>query len=268
MPLMRLVLNQIARTLMEHQTNADGRPKHHRLRYRLAQILVDIDELDCLSASLRLFSRNRFNLVSFHDRDYGDRSGRSLRLQVEDHLRTIGIVPDGGPIRLLTMPRICGHLFNPISTWFCHARDDRLIATIYEVTNTFGDRHFYAIRADGGGTLVRQSCDKALYVSPFMDMDMRYDFTLRPPGESVSLTVAGSNSEGKLIIASFSGKRRTFDDKALLGLLLGLQLMTLRVVAAIHWEALKLWLKGIGVRRHPAPPPKQVTIGGGLDGTR
>lgn len=237
------------------------RPKPHRLRYRMAQLLIDIDEVDALAGRLRLFSRNRFNLIAFHDRDYGDRSGSDLRGQVEALLRTAGIDCDDGPIRLLTMPRILGHVFNPISTWFCHARDGRLCATIYEVTNTFGDRHFYVIRADAETGTVHQSCNKALYVSPFMDMDMRYDFALKTPGESVSLTVTGSDPEGKLIVASFAGERRALDDRALLGLLLGLPLLTFRVVAGIHWEALKLWLKGIAVRRHPSPPSSNLTTG-------
>lgn len=237
------------------------RPKPHRLRYRMAQLLIDIDEVDALAARMRLFSRNRFNLIAFHDRDYGDRSGSDLRGQIEALLCTAGIDFDGGPIRLLTMPRILGHVFNPISTWFCHVRDGSLRATIYEVTNTFGDRHFYAIRADAECGTVLQSCHKALYVSPFMDMDMRYDFALKPPGGSVSLTVTGSDANGKLIVASFAGKRRTLDDSALLGLLLGLPLLTLRVVAGIHWEALKLWLKGIGIRRRPFPPHSSLTIG-------
>jgi DUF1365 family protein len=237
------------------------RPQPHRLRYRMAQLLVDIDEVDALAGRLRLFSRNRFNLIAFHDLDYGDRSGSDLRGQIEAMLHAAGIDFDGGPIRLLTMPRILGHVFNPISTWFCHACDGSLRATIYEVTNTFGDRHFYAIRADAEGVVVRQTCDKALYVSPFMDMDMRYDFALTPPGGSVSLSVTGSDVEGKLIVASFAGRRRTLNDRALLGLLVGLPFLTLRVVAGIHWEALKLWWKGVGVRRHPEPPRTQLTTG-------
>ena len=238
------------------------RPKPHRFRYRMAQLLIDLDELDAVAGRLRFFSRNRFNLIAFHDRDYGDRSGSSLRRQVESHLAAAGIAFDGGAIRLLTMPRIFGHVFNPISTWFCHARDGSLMATIYEVTNTFGDRHFYVMPAIEGPTgVIRQSCDKALYVSPFMGLDMRYDFALKPPGEGVALVITGSDAGGKLIVASFVGKRRRLDDRALLGLLFGMPLMTLGAVAGIHWEALKLWFKGIAVQRHPVPPCSDVTVG-------
>lgn len=230
------------------------RPKPHRLRYRMAQLLLDIDELDTLSKRLRLFSRNRFNLVAFHDKDYGDRTGRDLRGQVEAMLAAAEIDFDGGPIRLLTIPRILGHVFNPISTWFCYTQGGQLAATVYEVTNTFGDRHFYAIRAELAKGAIRQSCDKALYVSPFLDMDMRYDFALKPPGDGVTLVVTGSDGHGKLIVASFIGKRAPLSDGGLLRLLLGLPLLTLRVVAGIHWEALKLWRKGLAIRRRSEVP--------------
>jgi DUF1365 family protein len=238
------------------------RPKLHRLRYRLAQLLIDIDELEGVTKRLRLFSYNRFNLIAFYDSDHGDRSNRPLREQVEALLRPAGVTVDGGAIRLLTMPRICGHVFNPISTWFCFTRDGRLRATIYEVTNTFKDRHFYVIPAepDDRGS-IRQSCEKALYVSPFMDLAMQYDFALKPPDARVSLVVTGSDCGGKVIVASFVGKREALNDAALLRLLLGLPLMTLRVVVGIHWEAMKLWLKGIAIRRHSGPSDKSVTIG-------
>ena len=238
------------------------RPKPHRLRYRLAQLLIDIDELEALAKRSRLLSHNRFNLIAFHDSDYGDRSNRPLREQVESLLHTAGITIDGGAIRLLTIPRIFGHVFNPISTWFCYTRDGGLRATIYEVTNTFKDRHFYVIpsEADNRGR-IRQRCDKRLYVSPFMDIAMQYDFALKPPDARVSLCVTGSDSDGRLIVASFIGKRDTLNDAALVRLLLSLPLMTIRVVLGIHWEAMKLWLKGIAIRRHPAPPAQSVTVG-------
>lgn len=238
------------------------RPKRHRLKYRLAQGLFDLDELDEVAGKLRFLSRNRFGLFAFHDRDYGDGSDTPLREQIETHLRGAGLAPDGGPIRLLAMPRVLGHVFNPIAIWFCHRRDGSLLAIIYEVTNTLKQRHSYLIPVTVGtdGT-IRQSCAKTLYVSPFMDMDMAYDFGIRPPGEKVQIVVNGRDGEGLLISASFAGERRELTDRALLRLFFTIPLVTLKTVAGIHWEALKLWLKGNRIRRAPAPPEAKVTLG-------
>ncbi|HTU10316.1 MAG TPA: DUF1365 family protein [Allosphingosinicella sp.] len=240
------------------------RPKRHRLRYRLAQGLFDLDELDETARRLRFFSRNRFNLFAFHDRDYGDGTATPLRDQIETHLRNAGLDPDGGPIRLLAMPRVLGHVFNPIAIWFCHRRDGSLLAIVYEVTNTLKQRHLYLIPVTEGAEedgAIRQSCAKTLYVSPFMDMDMAYDFAIRPPGETVQIVVNGKDEGGPLISASFAGKRRALTDRALLRLFFTIPLVTLKTVAGIHWEALKLWLKGIRIRKAPAPPEAKVTLG-------
>jgi DUF1365 family protein len=238
------------------------RPKRHRLKYRMAQGLFDLDELDQVAGKLRFLSRGRFNLFAFHDRDYGDGSDTPLRAQIEAHLQAAGLAPDGGPIRLLAMPRVLGHVFNPIAIWFCHRCDGSLLAIIYEVTNTLKQRHSYLIpvteAADG---TIRQSCAKTLYVSPFMDMDMAYDFAIRPPGEKVQIVVNGRDGEGPLISASFAGRRRPLTDGALLRLFFTIPLVTLKTVAGIYWEALKLWLKGIRIRRAPAPPEAKVTLG-------
>lgn len=243
-------------------THVRHRPRAHRLRYRMVQGLFDLDELDALDAGLRLFSRGRFNLFSFHDRDYGDRSATPLRDQIEAHLRAGGVAPDGGPIRLLAMPRVLGHVFNPISTWFCHRRDGSLAATLYEVTNTFGDRHWYLIpvAADASGVL-RQRCAKRLYVSPFLDMGLDYGFTLQPPGERMRLVVEAGDADGPLLTAAFGARRRALADRALLATFLAHPILTRGVVAGIHWEALRLWIKRIGLRRHPRPPADTLTIG-------
>ena len=130
------------------------RPRAHRLRYRVFWMLLDLDEIAALPHILRLFSHNRFNAVSFFDNDHGDGSGRPLRAQVEEHLQAAGIAPDGGPIRLLCMPRVFGYGFNPLSVYFCYQRDGSLAAMLYEVHNTFGERHSYLIpveRAAGAG---------------------------------------------------------------------------------------------------------------------
>ena len=231
------------------------RPRPHRLRYRLFQCLFDLDEIDVVASRFRLFSRNRLNLFSFYDSDFADRSGRPLRPQVEALMRRAGQEPDGGPIRLLAMPRMLGHVFNPLSLWFCHRRDGALATIIYEVTNTFKERHSYVIAvAEGRGRdgLIRQVCEKNFYVSPFMDLDMRYDFTVEPPGEATRVVVAGGDAQGPLIVAAFSGQRRELSDGALLAAFLRYPLLTLKVVAGIHVEALWLFLKRVGIRRHVA----------------
>lgn len=232
------------------------RPRRHRLRYRVFWLLLDLGELDGLDRELRIFSRNRFNLLSFHDRDHGDGSGRPLRGQVEAHLSALGVDIAGGAIRLLTMPRVLGFVFNPISVWFCHRPDGGLAAVIYEVTSTFGVRHAYVMQVAPGDVdagLIRQGCAKALYVSPFMDMDMTYAFRGAVPGERLNLTVNGSDAEGLLISASMSARRREMTDGALLNAFLTIPLLTFKVVAAIHWEALKLFLKGVRLTKQPAP---------------
>lgn len=239
------------------------RPRVHKLRYRMFQCLFDLDEIDRIDGACRLFSRNRWNLFSFHDRDYADRSGQPLRSQIEALMRQAGQEPDGGAIRLLTMPRMLGHVFNPLSVWFCHRRDGKLSTIVYEVTNTFKERHSYVIPvtdAGADGALIRQACDKAFYVSPFMDLDMRYDFTVEPPMEKTRVVVAGGDASGPLIVAAFQGDRRELSDRALLGAFLRHPLLTLKVVAGIHVEALWLFLKKVGVRRHVATAGDGVSI--------
>src|ERR1700729_4075058 len=138
-------------------THRRVRPRPHRLRYRVFWMLLDLDEIDRLPASLRLFSHNRFNALSFFDADHGDGSGRPLRDQVEDQLQAAGLATDGGAIRLLCMPRIFGYGFNPLSVYFCYRPDGLLAAVLYEVHNTFGERHGYLIRVEpGAGAVIDQ----------------------------------------------------------------------------------------------------------------
>lgn len=222
-----------------------------------------MDEIEDLDRRLRLFSRNRFNLLSFHDRDHGDGSGAALRVQVESFLRRAGIALQGGRIRLLTMPRVLGYVFNPISLYYCHAQDGRLMAMAYEVTSTFGVRHTYVIpveQAEQAAGVIRQGAAKSLYVSPFMDMAMDYAFKGRAPGEALTLTIDGYDAEGLLITATMTGRRQALTDARLLSAVVALPLLTLKVMAAIHWEALKLWLKGVPLTSQPRPALESVTI--------
>lgn len=234
------------------------RPREHRLKHALFQCVLDLDELVLLDRDLSLFSLGRFNLFSFHPTDHGDGSG-DLAGWARSELAAAG-VEAAGPVRVLCIPRILGHAFNPLTVYFCHDEQGLLRGLIYQVNNTFGERHSYVIPvADSAADVVRQSCDKRFYVSPFMDLAMRYDFTVRPPGEAVSVGVNGSDSEGLLIATAFAGERRPFTDTQLLWAFMAYPLMTLKVVAGIGWGALRLWLKGIGYRRRPAVPAEPTT---------
>jgi DUF1365 family protein len=237
------------------------RPVRHRLRHRMLWLLLDLDELPTLARRLRLFSLNRANLVDFRDRDHGDGSKISLRVQIEQNLRRAGLVVDGGAIRVLCMPRVLGTVFNPLSVYFCYRSDGRLQAMLYEVHNTFGERHSYLIPvADGDTPVVRQSCAKAFHVSPFMDMTMTYRFRVTPPAERAIVAIEGSDADGKLISTAYAGTRHELTDANLLRAFLAQPLLAGQVLGAIHWEALKLWRKGMRLRRKPLPPVDLVTV--------
>ena len=237
------------------------RPVHHRLQYRMLMLLIDLDELPRLSRALSVFSTGRFNLFGFHGRDHLAGDSTPLRTQVERQLERAAISTDGGPIRLLCMPRVLGGVFNPLSVFFCHAADVSLRAVLYEVNNTFGQRHSYLIPiADPHARLHRQSCAKQFYVSPFMAMAMQYHFRLAPPHHRVAIAIEAHDAAGPMLSACFAGRRQELTDANLLRALLRHPLLPAQVLGGIHWEALKLWLKGMRPRPRPAPPSDPVSI--------
>ncbi|MGI8841018.1 MAG: DUF1365 domain-containing protein [Caulobacteraceae bacterium] len=244
-------------------THQRFRPKAHRLRYAMFQMLFDLDEAPALSRRLRLFSHNRFNLFSFFDRDHGDGRAGPLRAWVEETLAGAGIALGGGAIRLLCMPRVLGHVFNPLSIFYCHRADGTLAAMLYEVNNTFGERHSYLIAAPPGAEWpIRQACAKEFHVSPFIGMEMAYGFKVTMPSDTVATAVNVSDHAGAPVLAAaFSGRRRALTDGTLLRVFLAYPLLTLKVVAAIRFEALKLLLKGVRPRPRPPAPARAVTVG-------
>jgi uncharacterized protein len=230
-------------------------PARHRLSYRVFMGLFDLDELTELDACCRGFGYNRRALISFYDRDHGDGTGAPLRSQIEAKLVDAGFTDcAGGPIQLLAMPRVLGYVFNPLSVYFCHAPGGELRAVVHEVNNTFGGRHFYVLPADAEtGDLVRQSCEKRFRVSPFLpDEGLRYQFSIRPPGDTVKVAIAVQRAGQALMTASFKGVRRPFTAAGLAKAWLTHPLLTYEVIAGIHWEALLIWLK-ISRPRRPAP---------------
>jgi len=241
-------------------THVRLRPRPHRLRYRIFMLLLDLDELEGLDTRLKRFAVGRFALTGFSPKDHLDHTGRDLRGQVEAILADARL-EGGGPIRLLAMPRILGGVFNPLTVWFLHRRDGALSAVLYEVRNTFGESHSYLIpAAPQGEEVLTQSIDKGFYVSPFMDMDLTYAFRIRPPGERVAVSIDVSDAEGRVLTAAFAGERREMTDSNLMAVWLERPMTSLGVLAAIHWEALWMWLKGEPIRRRPAPPASPVTL--------
>lgn len=230
------------------------KPRQHRFRYRVFAMLLDLDELAALNKKLRLFAHNRRGLFSFQDRDHGD--GRDLRAWLDDLLAQQGIVAKGAR-RVLCYPRILGYVFNPLSVWFCDDEHGRLKAIIYEVHNTYEERHTYVLPVEKGAESIRQGCSKAFYVSPFLSRDCRYAFRIRPPADDVAIVIREEEADAPILDASFVGKRRALNDRALARMLLAYPLMTLKVIFAIHFEAVRLMLKGI--RRHPHAPKTQYS---------
>jgi DUF1365 family protein len=225
------------------------RPRPHRLRYRVFSLLIDIDELPQLARRLHLFAYNGFGLFSFHDSDHGD--GGGLRSWAERHMAAAGVEPDGGAIRILCYPRIFGYVFNPLTVYFCHARNGELVAIFYEVSNTHRERHTYVIPVTGPATpILRQTCRKEFYVSPFIPMNCTYHFQVASPQDSLSILIEEVDEEGVLLNAAFSGRRRPLSDAMLLRAFLAYPLMTLKVTAGIHWEALRLVMKRTPAFRH------------------
>lgn len=235
-------------------------PRVHRFRYRAFWLLLDLDELETLSGSLRWFSHNRSNLFSLQDSDHGDGSATPLRAQVEHKLREARIDATGGSIRLLCMPRTLGYCFNPLSVYFCSHADGTPAALVYQVHNTFGERHSYVIPASKQDVEVRQSCRKALYVSPFMNMNMRYDFRVSGPDAHLAVGIRVVASDGPILNAVLAGEKQVLTSRTLLRIFLTIPAITLKVIVVIHWEALRLWLKGLRMRQRPAPPAHPATI--------
>lgn len=235
--------------------HARHRPRRHRLRYRVFALLLDLDEVPALAAGSRLFGHNRWAPISFHDTDHGDGTKGGLRAWVEGQLWAADRWRDDLRIELLCYPRLLGYVFNPLSVYFCRTPDGNLHAMLYEVSNTFGERHTYVI-ADplptgaAPGAAAEHGCAKQFHVSPFLPMECRYRFHVEAGGDTLLLRIEEADAEGPLLTASFAARRAALSERALLGALLRHPLMTLKVIAAIHWEALKLWRKGLKVYRH------------------
>ncbi|MEY2631513.1 MAG: hypothetical protein RIR00_167 [Pseudomonadota bacterium] len=247
-----------------------GQVMHRRLRpavnafvYPVFYVQLPLRQL--AGAECALFGIERRKLLSFHSRDHGPRDGSPLLPWIEDLLHAHGL-PADGEIVLQTFPRVLGFVFNPVSFWFCHDRDGQLVAILAEVNNTFGGTHSYLLHQHGApladGTELR--AEKLFHVSPFNEVEGGYRFRFQRQGPLQGCRIDYDDAAGELLRTSISGKPQPWSTPALLRAFLRMPLLTLGVFARIHWQALKLWLKGVPFRGahlgpHPAPNPAPGT---------
>lgn len=234
------------------------RPKKHHLSYHVYSFFLDLDELGQLAKSLRFFSHNRFNLFSFYDKDHGASDGRPLSNQIRALLKNHGCDIGQGKVMLLSYPRLLGYAFNPLSVYYCYDEDQTLKVLIYEVNNTFSERQSYIIPVQSSqqsAPIIYQDCEKGLFVSPFTKSTGHYQFRVMPPAAKCSVGVTLHEDQLAVLRTHFQGARRTLKDSALIGLFFRYPFMTLKVITAIHYEALRLWYKKIPLQdRHTAQP--------------
>ena len=221
------------------------KPKKHFFKYKVFSLLIDLAEIHQLEKELTLFSYNKFNVLSFYDIDHGPRDGSSLIDWVKKNLIQNNISVEEISIKLLCYPRIWGYVFNPLSVFFIYDKNSNLISILYEVKNTFGEQHTYVFKTEKNRNLTENSCYKKFHVSPFIEMDCKYFFKILNPEQKLSVIINQSDNEGKLLFASQDGVRRELNSKNLIFSYISHPLMTFKVIAAIHFEAFKLWLKGI-----------------------
>lgn len=237
------------------------RPARHRFEYGVWCLLAGLDELRDMHARLRWFSFNRPNVFSFFERDHGPRDGSPLRPWIDRHLGAIGVDLQGGPVQVLCFPRVFGYVFNPLSVWFCHHRDGRLLAVLLQVSNMSGEWHNYLFATPGspGRDRLTTGFDKRFSVSAFTSMQARYICTLVPPGEDVEVVIRELENDQDTLVACWTGTRVPLTDTSLLRALARHPLMTFKIWGAIYWEAVQLVRKGVPRRPQSSRARDEVT---------
>jgi DUF1365 family protein len=240
-----------------HVAHVRLRPRPHRFSYIVPSIALDLDRLDEADNTSAVFSIGRFNLLSFYPGDHGAGERMKLRDHVEALLLAGGLSTPLARIELVCTPRVLGSGFNPLSVYYCSSSES-LTAIIYEVRNTFGERHSYVVPASksADGAVMPRERDKIFYVSPFMDMAMRYRFLTRSPGDTLNLKIIVRDVDGVMLTALLCGQRVQPHSIGLTALALRQWLGGLKVLSAIHFEALRLWLKGYRLYPRPDAPPQ------------
>lgn len=234
-----------------------GGPEN-RFAYGVDYLMIE-PEVDQTAPAL--FARNRRGLVSLHDSDHGGAPGQGRGAPWAREVLAQAGVPADGRLLLLAQPRILGHVFNPVAFWLAHDAAGALICVIAEVTNTYGDRHSYLCHHDDFRPIAAQDvlvARKIFHVSPFQPIAGAYEFRFDITSEAVSIRIALGHDAGSLI-ATLTGARKPATTAGLLAALLRRPFGSRRVLALIHWQAVKLWWKGAGFRTRPEPPAHEVS---------
>ena len=236
------------------------KPKVHYFKYKVFSLLIDLSELEILDKKVNFFSYNKFNLISFYEKDHGDRDGSSLTSWVKKNLEKYNIQAKDIKIKILCYPRIFGFVFNPLSVFYIYNLDDQLISILYEVKNTFGEQHTYIFKVTKDANLVQNNCSKKFHVSPFIEMNCNYFFRLLKPGNKISVIIDQYDSEDQILYASQDGTRSDFNTQHLIKSYLKHPIMTFKIILAIHFEAFKLWAKGIKFIKKKIKIKNNITI--------
>ena len=227
-------------------THTRFKPVKHFLKYKTFSFYIDLDEIKKLDKDNPIFSYNKFNIFSFYDKDHGDRNGKPLKVWVLDSLKKFNINENINKIKLLCYPRILGYVFNPLSIFYCY-EENSLKAIFYEVKNTFNEQHTYIFKVKDNK--IDQKCKKRFYVSPFMDMDTYYNFKLLNPNKKLSVSIIQTDKDDVVLTAVQTGTRKEFTFKQLITNFFRYPLMSIKIISAIHFEALLLWKKGAIYRK-------------------
>jgi hypothetical protein len=235
-------------------------PFLHQFTYKVVTFFIDIDERPALDKRLKLFSFNRFGIFSVNNKDHATRDGKDIRPWIETAAKDKDIDLKGGKIFMLTFPRMWGYLFNPITVYYCTDKNGVLKAVMHQVKNTFGEMHSYMIPVtDIKNGLVTQDHEKVFHVSPFMHMDCHYHFKFTLPDETFFFAIHQQTKEGKILTATWDGDRAAFTDRNLSKALARNTFQSFTIIASIHWEALKLWIKGAKYIPKPTAPEKDIS---------
>lgn len=237
-------------------------PFEHDFRYKVFTFFIDLDALTQKN-KWRFLSYNRFNLFSITDKNHAKRDGTNIKSWIIETAQERGVDLSSGQIMMLTFPRILGWAFTPITIYFCYDAEKALKAILYQVKNTFGEQHSYFMpvlteHLKAGGW-IEQQCDKIFYVSPFIQRDCVYKFRLKEPSDTLDIAIHQFQPDGKILTATWDGRANPLNDGHMIRAFFSIPMQMVKIIVGIHWEAIKLWIKGAKYYQRPAPPEQDVT---------